>query len=143
MFCLGLSSTLVGLGLMNPYINTFQASPAWRYIDDLRYGWLQPNETMWGALFTFVGVSQLYRVKVFQVAVESGPSNLRNIALGSTRIIYAVGAILWVGVGLSWFFSNPGGVAVLVVIPLHVVLGFYVALMIGRIVDSLEGEGGP
>lgn len=143
MTALGTATIAVGLGLLNPFVETFRTTTAWVMLDRIRYGWFQPNETMWGALIAFIGLLQLARVRTFIVARRSPESELRRLAMAYTRLTFSLSAVLWMGIGCSWVLSNPASVVPYFVIIMGTVLSFYVAVVVSAASVQLEGEGGP
>jgi hypothetical protein len=143
MASLGTTTILMGAVLLNPYVDTFRSSPSWVALNGIRIWFIQPDETMWGGLFFVIGVLQLSRLRVFKAARKSNADELRHLAFVNVRITYVLAAMLWVGVGASWFISNPFGTGLFLVLPLPFFLSIYVAWAIGVVAERLEGEGGP
>lgn len=143
MASLGVATSSMGVVLLNPFVDTFSSSASWSAISAIRIWLFQPNETMWGGLFLAIGVLQLSRLRVFTVALRSNSDELRRLAFLNVRIIYILAAMLWVGLGVSWFVSNPLGAGLTLILPLPFFLSVYVAWRIGMIAERLEGDGGP
>lgn len=132
-------TTVVGVILLAPF-DTFGSSPGWRTLAHLHvHGW-HPTEESWGALVFALGMmmwTSLYFFSGLEQLLEEYTVKHagREPAYRFAMLVWQLGVVLWMPLGLSFLFANPGSIGAWIFMAMGIV-SEWVAWRIGRIVRA-------